>query len=167
MTAPKLEPGYNLVTYAQGQLQPIADEIGQDAEELAWTYVQAISAEPRITLQPREEGETETHKEYVLTLITGVHSLLVAVDTHPGDNWTADVAMTSTAFGHSLDPSSLRLSGAESEGTIHPSLVVHSADVTLGFYGPGLTFGVSGQSWYRTLGKHTQDFTFEDLFSLQ
>ncbi|MEV4400366.1 hypothetical protein [Nonomuraea sp. NPDC049607] len=160
------KPENDPVVYIKEQLQGFADEIGQDAEDLAWTYIQAISTDQQPDLQPLE-GETATHKEYSLVLIPGVHSLLIEVDTHPGGTWTADVTVTPRLFGYGLDPSHLQLSGARNEGTVHSSTNVFGADVTLGFYGPDLSFGVSGQSWHWAFGKKVKDFKFENLFRLQ
>jgi hypothetical protein len=167
--ASNVRPEYDPVVYIKEQLQPLADEIGQDSEDLAWTYIQAISTDPQVDVQPLEgasAAEDGFHKEFNVTVVPGVLSLLVAVDVETGENWSAALTVTPTVFGYGLDPSHVTLSRDQSEITIHPSIAVAGVDLTLGLYGPNLCFGVSGRAWYWAFGKHYKDFEAKDLFCI-
>jgi len=171
-TRSKVRPEYDPVAYIAEQLKPLADEIGQDANDLAWTYIQAISSDPQVDVQPLEgfaapAAAAEFHKEFNVTVVSGVLSLLVAVDAETGENWKAALTVTPTVFGYGLDPSHLELSRDQSEITIHPAIAVAGVDLTLGLYGPKLCFGVSGRAWYWAFGKHYKAFEARDLFCIR
>ncbi|MER5780149.1 hypothetical protein ABT104_00245 [Streptomyces mobaraensis] len=52
------------------------------------------------------------------------------------------------------------------DAKIHPAISVAGADLTLGFYGPNLCFGVSGDVWYWALKKHKKSIDAPNLFCL-
>ncbi|KAB7834254.1 hypothetical protein [Streptomyces mobaraensis] len=159
-------------TYLTDELRPVAEWVGEDVSDLVKKYEAAVAEhpEPRFVevarAEPDTRGAADFHKEYNLTIVPRVLVLRVSVDAQTGADWHAKVEVTPTVFGYKLKSSGFELSRLNSSITIHPAISVAGADLTLGFYGPKLCFGVSGDVWYWALKKHKKPIDASNLFCL-
>lgn len=106
-------------------------------------------------------------KSFDVTAVPGVLSLTVDVDFTTGDDWKASLKITPKVFGIDMGASAAELSSTNSSITMHPSVATAKADITLGFYGPDLCFGIKGNACYWAISWHCQDFDASDLFCLR
>ncbi|MCC3764517.1 hypothetical protein K3N28_15750 [Glycomyces sp. TRM65418] len=101
-----------------------------------------------------------------ITIIPGVVAIKVEYTVQMGDDWKASVTVTPTIFGNGVGSSSFELSRTHATIDLHPSVVVAKADLTIGFSGEKLCFGVSGQACYLGFGWQCQSFSANNLFCL-
>ncbi|MFG2226935.1 hypothetical protein [Streptomyces sp. NPDC048644] len=120
---------------------------GMAPEELQDRYTEVLKSE---NLTPTVENISAASDApgYDLTVVPGVLSVAVAAELEGGDNWKAKLTFTPKVFGHGLETSGFYLSSVNSHITIHPGMAVAKADLTIGFSGPKLSFGVTGNACY-------------------
>jgi hypothetical protein len=102
-----------------------------------------------------------------ITIIPGVVAIKVGYSAELGNDWKVSVTVTPTIFGHGVGGSSFELSRTHATIDLHPNAYVAKADLTIGFFGERLCFGVNGQACYLGFGWQCQSFHANDLFCLQ